>query len=157
VSRVICDTHGQLLSFYNKHVKVALRCSRSLQTPENAMRAMYPDPKPQNSKPNQTMPKIVGLPTKPKKRIKEFQTQKRKKQHMMRECTSGKSEERRGAYLKATSGMSSVYISNLLPLWVGNSVDNRSVRAVRTIGHLHWCCAPEGAHTEGGLANAVEA
>jgi hypothetical protein len=116
------------------------------------------EPKPkEKSMPNQSHAKNCRAADQTKEANEGVPEPRRKKQHMMRECTNGKSEERRSAYLKATSGMSSVYISNLLPLWVADSVDNSSVRAVCAIGHLHWCCAPEGAHTEGGLADAVEA
>jgi hypothetical protein len=66
-------------------------------------------------------------------------------------------KKRRGAYLKATSGMSSVYIADLLSLWVAESVHNSSIGAVCAIGHLHWCCAAKGAHAESGLVDAVEA
>jgi hypothetical protein len=140
--------------FTKKCVKVALRCLRNLQTPENAMRAVYPNPNPPKfkAKPNHAKICRAADQTKEAKRVPDP-----KKKYMVQECTSGKSEERRGAYLKATNGMSSMYISNLLPLWVVNSVDNSSVRAVCAIGHLHWCCAPEGTHTEGGLADAVKA
>lgn len=63
----------------------------------------------------------------------------------------------KGAYLKATIGISSVYISDLLsPLLVGDGVHDSSVGAVSACGHVHWCCATESAHAKGGLIDAVE-